>query len=118
METHDRQDDRQRKEPGTAEQCPEEQLPIMDAFCSADAEPVNRSAERQDILRFQMDLDFRRLIFLEKCTNPFRIMRGFISVSYETAIIFPQQFESHFGDDIGRIVRVIAGYFFCQAVFR
>ena len=51
MKAVDGQRDRQREQPGTPEQRPEKEPPVVDAFDAPDAQLVNGAPQGQDVLR-------------------------------------------------------------------
>ena len=76
MEAVDGKCDRQREQAWAAEQSPEKEPPVLDAFNAADPQLVNGPLQGQDVLQLQMNFDFGWLIFAKKCQNAFVIESG------------------------------------------
>lgn len=89
METIDGKCDRQGEQAWTTEQSPEKESPIMDAFDAADAQLVNGSPKRHDILRLKMNSKLGRLVLAEKCLNARIIEFRRVDVAQYLAVAVP-----------------------------
>ena len=81
METHNSQRDSQGEQPGTAEQGPEKEPPIVGPLDAADTQLINRPPQSQDILRVPLGSDSARLILAKKCYNALIIIFGRVDLA-------------------------------------
>ena len=107
MESVDGKCNCQGEQAWTPEQSPEKEPPVLDAFDAAEPQLVNGSPQSQDILWLQLDSDFGWLVLTKKCQNARVIEFWCIDLFKDFAVAFPQRFQTHLGDDIGRAIHVI-----------
>ena len=71
----DGEGNRQREQPGAAEERPEEKFPVADAFFVDDSKLDNRAEEGQDVFEIKADLDLGDFVFLQEGLDTIRSRR-------------------------------------------
>ena len=108
MVTVDRQGDCQREHFRTAEQGPEQQLPIMGALLAHDAQAVDRVEERHHIGKIEANRKLWRSEFYQESVYPGVIIFGGIQVFHQAFIASVQHLRIHLGENIGGAIHGIS----------
>jgi hypothetical protein len=89
----------------------------MGALNAANAQLVYAASKGQNVMQVRMKSDLGRIVLAKKSQHALVVGVGGVNLSQQVAIAFPQRFQAHLWNDIGRAIHIVTRKFIHQAIF-